>query len=74
MTNVKISLGYALDKICNLKGYRSGNAGLYSEQALVLVNYGNKNAEEIKKFSELITTKVYQATKIIITPEVNFIN
>lgn len=72
--NVKISLGYALDKICNLKGYRLGDAGLYSKQALVLVNYGNKNAEEIKNFSGLVTKKIYEATKIIITPEVNFID
>lgn len=72
--SVKISLGYALDKICNLKGYRLGDVGLFSNQALVLVNYGNKNAEEIKKFSELVTKKIYEATKIIITPEVNFVD
>lgn len=72
--SVKISLGYALDKICNLKGYQLKNVGLFSNQALVLVNYGNKNAEEIKNFSELVAEKIYKETKIIIMPEVNFID
>ena len=69
----KISLGYVLDKICHLKGYREGNIELYSEQALVLVNYGMSNADEIKKFSKKIIDEVYSKTKIIITPEVCFI-
>ena len=71
---VKISLGYVLDKICNLKGYRDGDIELYVEQALVLVNYGTENANEIKKFVEKITKIVFDKTKIIITPEVCFID
>lgn len=70
----KISLGYVLDKICNLKGYREGDVQLYTEQALVLVNYGSENADEIKKFAEKITKIVFDKTKIIITPEVCFID
>jgi UDP-N-acetylmuramate dehydrogenase len=69
---VKISLGYVLDKICNLKGYRKGDVALFSNQALVLVNYGNRNADEIKNFSDQIIKKVFDETKIIIIPEVNF--
>lgn len=71
---VKVSLGYILDKICHLKGYRKGNVGLYTEQALVLVNYGEKNSEEIKNFVDEIIERVFFETKIIIKPEVCFIN
>ena len=70
---IKVSLGYILDKICNLKGYREGDIGLYTEQALVLVNYGEQNSDEIKKFVEKIIEKVFTETKIKITPEVCFV-
>lgn len=70
---VKISLGYVLDKICGLKGYKVGNVGLYEAQALVLVNYGGATTAEIKKFATHISDLVYNKTKIIISPEVRFI-
>ena len=70
---VKISLGYVLDKICGLRGYKVGNVGLYEAQALVLVNYGGATTAEIKKFATHISDLVYVKTKIIISPEVRFI-
>jgi len=70
---VKISLGYVLDKICGLRGYKVGNVGLYEAQALVLVNYGGATTAEIKKFATHISDMVYNKTKIIISPEVRFI-
>ena len=69
----KIALGYVLDKICGLKGYRSDNVGLFEEQALVLVNYGATSGEEIKKFAAYVAAQVYEKIKINITPEVTFI-
>ncbi|MEZ4103669.1 MAG: UDP-N-acetylmuramate dehydrogenase [Candidatus Paceibacterota bacterium] len=69
----KLSLGYILDKICNLKGCKDGNVGLYSEQALVLVNYKEKNSKEIKRFADEIIKIVYEKTKIKITPEVFYL-
>ncbi len=69
--NVKISLGYILDKICGLRGYREGNVGLYEKQALVLVNYGDATSDEIEKFAEKIAKKVYKKTKVKIEREVN---
>lgn len=71
---IKVSLGYILDKVCNLKGYREGSVGLYSEQALVLVNYKEQNSDEIKNFVDKIIEKVFAKTKIKITPEVCFVN
>ncbi len=70
---VKIPLGYVLDRVCGLKGYRLGAVGLYEAQALVLVNYGNATAAEVKTFVEIISKKVFEKTKIKIEPEVNFI-
>ena len=70
---VKIPLGYVLDKICGLKGYRTGNVGLYEAQALVLVNYGGASANEIHDFVKLVKQKVYEKTEIEIEPEVRFV-
>ncbi|MEZ4195118.1 MAG: UDP-N-acetylmuramate dehydrogenase [Candidatus Paceibacterota bacterium] len=69
----KIPLGFVLDKICNLKGYRVGQVGLYENQALVLVNYGENNATEIKNFVTEITKIVAEKTGIKIEPEVRFV-
>lgn len=71
---VKIPLGYVLDKVCGLKGYRVGGVGLFTEQALVLVNYGDATATEIKLFVNDIQQKVFEKTKINIFPEVRFIS
>lgn len=68
---IKISLGFILDKICSLRGYRLGNVGLYEKQALVLVNYGNATANEITAFAEEVAKKVFEKTKIKINWEVN---
>lgn len=71
---VKISLGYVLDKVCGLKGYRDGKVGLSEAQALVLINYEDAGAEEVKHFVEKIKEKVFEKTKIKIYPEVIFVN
>lgn len=70
---VKIPLGYVLDKLCGLKGYRTGRVGLYEEQALVLVNHGGATAAEVKEFVAFVSEKVFTKTKIKIFPEVVFV-
>lgn len=51
---VKIPLGFILDKICSLKGYKEGDVGLYEKQALVIVNYGKATSLDIINFSKEI--------------------
>ncbi len=70
---VKIPLGYVLDKVCGLKGYRVGAVGLFTAQALVLVNYGGATTAEIKNFVAEVQQKVFTKTGINIFPEVRFI-
>jgi len=69
----KVSLGYILDKVCNLKGYRDNKVGLFINQALVLVNYDGANSKEIADFAKQIKEKVFEMTKIKIEPEVRYI-
>jgi UDP-N-acetylmuramate dehydrogenase len=68
--NVKIPLGWILDKVLNVRGYREGNVGLYEKQALVLINYGGATAEEILNFSDAIIKKIFDATSIRVEREV----
>lgn len=72
--NVKIPLGFVLDKICGLKGFTDGGVGLFAAQALVLVHDGTVTTHEILNFVSLIQKKVFEKTKIKIEPEVRFIN
>jgi UDP-N-acetylmuramate dehydrogenase len=66
----KVALGWILDHVLNLKGYREGGVGLYDKQALVLVNYGNATADDVLAFSDDIITRVFDATGIHVEREV----
>ncbi len=67
---VKIPLGFVIDKICKLKGIRSGQVGLYEKQSLVIVNYGGAKFSEINSFAKEIEKKVFEKIKIKIEREV----
>ncbi len=67
---VKIPLGFVLDKICGLKGFRKDNAGFYENQALVLMNYGNAKSSEINYLADLAEDKVFEKIGIKIEREV----
>tara|TARA_B100001093_G_scaffold494682_1_gene538376 strand:- start:3171 stop:4208 length:1038 start_codon:yes stop_codon:yes gene_type:complete len=62
-SNYKVSAGWLIEK-CGLRGFRSGNVGMSSEQALVLVNYGNATPRELLQFSESIRQQVLGVFKI----------
>lgn len=67
---VKIPLGFVLDKICDLKGYKIGPVGLYEKQALVLVNLGGATANDVKKVSDFVKNIILEKLGIKIEEEV----
>lgn len=70
---VKIPLGWVLDKVCGLKGYREGDVGLFEQQALVLVCTKGIAAREVENFSQKIIAHVFEKTGIAIEKEVTCI-
>ncbi len=70
---VKIPIGWVLDKVFNLKGYKIGQAGVHSEHALALINLGKASAKEVQELSEHIKKLVWDKMGIEIFEEVEFI-
>lgn len=66
----KVSLGFVLDKICQLKGHCEGPVCLYQEQALVLTVVPGTDATIVIEFAKKISEKVFAATNISIEWEV----
>ena len=58
----KLSVGYIIDKILNMKGVRINNVGTNSANALQIVNYNTdkdqNNAKEILDFAKTIINKI----------------
>ena len=69
---VKLAAGWLIEQ-CGWKGYRKGDAGCHVKQALVLVNYGNANGNEILILSTQIIESIYQKFGVTIEREVNII-
>jgi UDP-N-acetylmuramate dehydrogenase len=70
---VKIPLAWILDNVCGFKGKRKGNVGVYKNQALVLVNYGNASSNEVIDLAQEMVDSVYEKTGIEIFPEVEYV-
>lgn len=71
--NVKISAGWILDHICNVKNFKIGNASVYDKHALVLVNNKGKKTKDILFLAEKIFKEVKSKTGIELEREVNLL-
>ena len=72
--DVKVSLGWILDKVCNMKGLCIGNVCTYEKQALVLVSKPGATSEEVIAVAQSIMKTVKEKTDIDIEGEVEWVN
>lgn len=70
---IKIPAGWLIEQ-CGFKGKKIGNTGCYKNQALVIVNHGNADGQEIYDFALEVKSTVFDKFGIEINPEVNLIN
>jgi UDP-N-acetylmuramate dehydrogenase len=69
---VKIPAGWLIEQ-AGWKGYRQGQIGVHSKQALVLVNYGGGSGQELKQLAADIQIDVLAKFGVALQVEVNFI-
>ena len=72
ISHTKVAAGWLIDK-AGWKGYKEKNVGVYKKQALVLVNHGGANGQEILDLANKISESIFNKFKINIHPEVNII-
>ncbi len=68
----KLAAGWLIEE-CGFKGKTIGNAGIYKDQALVIVNHGNANAKEIINVMKKVQKVVYEKFGVKLLPEVNIV-
>lgn len=71
-TGIKIPAAWLIES-CGLKGFKTGNAGTYKNQPLVLVNYGDSTGKEIVELAKYVQQKVFEKFGINLQPEVCFV-
>lgn len=69
---MKVPAGWLIEQ-CNWKGYRKGDIGVHDKQALVLVNYGNGQGNDLVELAHDISNSVHTKFGIQLIPEVNVI-
>ena len=68
----KLAAGWLIEKT-GLKGKTFGNAGIYKDQALVIVNHGGASSDEIIYVMEKIQKIVFEKFRVKLQTEVNII-
>lgn len=68
----KLAAGWLIDQ-CGYKGFRNGDVGVHSEQALVLVNYGGANGLDIIKLANMIKKSVFNKFAVLLEQEVKVV-
>jgi UDP-N-acetylmuramate dehydrogenase len=69
---MKLAAGWLIER-AGWKGFRRGNTGVHQNQALVLVNHGDAEGQEILALSWDISASVKQLFGIDLEPEVNIL-
>lgn len=70
---VKLAAGWLIDQ-CGLKGQACGGVGVYSKQALILVNHGHGNGVDLAKLIANVQAQVKKQFGVDLEPEPNMIN
>jgi UDP-N-acetylmuramate dehydrogenase len=64
----KLAAGWLIEQ-CGFKGQRSGAVGVHAQQALVLVNYGGAQADELLAFANAIREAVQKTFGVLLEIE-----
>ncbi|MDB5257868.1 MAG: murB [Chitinophagaceae bacterium] len=71
-TKVKVPAGWLIET-AGWKGKNFGSYGVHKDQALVLVNYGNADGNDIKQLAQSIKHSIWETFGIQLETEVNII-
>lgn len=69
---MKLAAGWLIEK-AGWKGFREGDAGVHTKQALVLVNYGNARGAEVWNLAQRIIADIHERFGISLEAEVNIL-
>lgn len=71
--DVKIPLAWIIDNVCHMKGFRTGDVGTHMNQPLAVVNFGEADAKTIAAFADMVATKIYEQTGVVVEREVEYV-